>query len=312
MSLLVRQIGAGSTWQDGGRSGWRRFGVPPGGAFDRESQILANALLGKPLDRPVVEIPVMGGTFDVLERCRVAVTGARASVKSLAGPLPSNAAYLLDAGDTLSLGHATGAARTYLACSSDGGPEPVLGSVGGADVKVGNIIGRAEAYRQWQQTLASGVNSEPRPPTDVRQLAEPPFSLFRGAIRIMKGPQWDLFDPGIEGQSFVLTPRCDRVGLRLEGPPVGQPPELPSEPACPGAIQVTPSGMLLILGPEGPTIGGYPKVAVVIEADLDRLGQAVMGQKLWFEAVTLEQARDLANERRQRIASVLSQLKALA
>ena len=52
---------------------------------------------------------------------------------------------------------------------------------------------------------------------------------------------------------------------------------LASEPAIPGAIQIPPSGGPIVLGPDGPTIGGYPKVAVVIDADLDRLGRAGPG-----------------------------------
>lgn len=312
MSLLVRQIGAGATMQDAGRPGWRKFGVPPGGAFDRESLMLANALLGQQAGSPALELVVMGATFDVLEQCRVALVGARAPVKCASVSLPSNGVVQLYPGDSLSIGVMTGAARLYVACSAQLESHSILGSCSGQEVRVGNIIGDVEAYQRWQDHLAKGNVEEPRPPSQVHALADPPYSLFRGAIRILPGPQAALFDLGkLTSEMFVATPQCDRVGLRLDGPTIGQPPELTSEPACLGAIQVTPSGMLLILGPEGPTIGGYPKVAVVIDADLDRLAQIIPGQKVWFEMVATEQAAQLAAERQARIDSVLSQLATL-
>lgn len=312
MSLLVQQIGAGATMQDAGRPGWRRYGVPPGGAFDRESMFIVNALLRRDTGEAVLEMAVMGATFDVLERCRISLVGARAPVRCTGSTLPSNGVFELDAGDSLTIGPMTGAARLYLACSSVGAIEPELGSVSGQEVKVGSIVGDQNAYGRWQEDLSRGAVIEPRSAQDVRQLADPPHSLYRGAMRILPGPQADWFDIAkLTGEMFILTPNCDRMGLRLAGLAIGQSPELPSEPACVGAIQVTPSGTLLILGPDGPTIGGYPKVAVVIDADLDRLAQLLPGQKVWFEIVSHEEAADLNDERGARIENLARQLSTL-
>ena len=62
--------------------GLRRYGVPPGGAFDRESMMLANALLHRPPDAPVLELVLMGATLDVLEHCNVAVVGASSPIST--------------------------------------------------------------------------------------------------------------------------------------------------------------------------------------------------------------------------------------
>jgi allophanate hydrolase subunit 2 len=97
----------------------------------------------------------------------------------------------------------------------------------------------------------------------------------------------------------VVSTRLDRVGIRLDGHRSAHTVELPSEPACVGCIQITPDGTPIILGPDGPTIGGYPKAAVVISADLDRLGQLRPGQNVEFEAVSLDEARRLYREYRE-------------
>ena len=67
---------------------------------------------------------------------------------------------------------------------------------------------------------------------------------------------------------------------------------LQSEPAVPGVIQIPPNGLPIVLGPDGPTIGGYPKVGVVIDADLDKVGRLRPGDKVRFQAVSLEEARE--------------------
>ena len=66
--------------------------------------------------------------------------------------------------------------------------------------------------------------------------------------------------------------------------------ELESEPVCPGSVQVTRDGQCIVLGVDGQTIGGYPKIAQVIQADFDFLGQLRPGQPIEFKKVTLQDA----------------------
>ena len=82
----------------------------------------------------------------------------------------------------------------------------------------------------------------------------------------------------------------DRVGIRLDGIQLDPGPEQLSEPACPGAIQVTNDGSVIVLGPDGPTIGGYRKIGVVCSADLDALGQLRPGGSVRFASITREEA----------------------
>jgi allophanate hydrolase subunit 2 len=95
-----------------------------------------------------------------------------------------------------------------------------------------------------------------------------------------------------------VSPVSDRRGLRLEGERLehARAPEIPPEGTVAGSIQVPGGGLPIVLGPDGPVTGGYPKIATVIESDLDRLGQAAPGDVLRFRIVTLEEAFEARRE----------------
>jgi allophanate hydrolase subunit 2 len=103
-------------------------------------------------------------------------------------------------------------------------------------------------------------------------------------------------DVGIKSPLVVL-PKSNRMGIRLSGGPPSLL-ELPSEPVCPGTIQQTPNGEIIVIGPDGPTIGGYPKVGVVIEADLRKLPYLSPGQSVTFRAIEVEEAITALTEQR--------------
>jgi allophanate hydrolase subunit 2 len=118
-------------------------------------------------------------------------------------------------------------------------------------------------------------------------------------LRALDGPQADWFPDGrFFGSTYTVTPASNRMGLRLAGEPLTRKPgELVSEPVAPGAVQVTNDGLPVVLGVDGQTIGGYPKVAHVIRADLDRLAQLRPGTAVRFERVTSDAAEAAARER---------------
>ena len=128
-------------------------------------------------------------------------------------------------------------------------------------------------------------------------------------LRFLPGSQADWFDPAsFTGQVFEVTPASNRMGLRLRGEPLPWPGELVSEPVCPGSVQVTNDGQCIILGVDAQTIGGYPKIAQVIRADLDCLGQLSPGQLLQFTPVTLEEAEARARRQAARLRDLLARL----
>jgi len=109
---------------------------------------------------------------------------------------------------------------------------------------------------------------------------------------------------------FRVSLKSNRMGVRLEGGEFRARGELTSEASVAGAVQLAPSGELLVHGPDGPTIGGYPKIAVVIDADLDRLGQLRATAEVRFEVVEPTEARELRREREARIEAMVREVRA--
>ncbi len=130
----------------------------------------------------------------------------------------------------------------------------------------------------------------------------------------MDGPQRDWFPPdAFFGQEYRVAPASNRMGVRLTGEPLTRRPgELVSEPVAPGAVQVTNDGLPVVLGADGQTIGGYPKVAHVARADLDAVGQLRPGAAVRFERVTLEGAAAAAADRAARLRAWLTRLRVTA
>src|SRR5690606_6476969 len=100
-----------------------------------------------------------------------------------------------------------------------------------------------------------------------------------GALRVMRGPQWEWFSKGMQrrllSETFRVSARSDRMGVRLTGKPLRRKrqEEMASEPVVTGAIQVPRDGQPILLGADRQTIGGYPVIACVASVDWDRLAQ---------------------------------------
>jgi allophanate hydrolase subunit 2 len=146
----------------------------------------------------------------------------------------------------------------------------------------------------------------------VEPVLQPEIGPPLGFLRVVPGPQADWFDlSAFLAAEYRVTPASDRMGVRLSGPPlVRRPGEIASEPVAPGAVQATNDGQCIVLGTDGQTIGGYPKVAHVVRADLDALGQLRPGESVRFARVTVEEAEMLDARRRAVLHEWLTRLRA--
>jgi allophanate hydrolase subunit 2 len=149
------------------------------------------------------------------------------------------------------------------------GSRDTLSGLGPAPLAVGDVI-----------PVGRGAVALPH----VDQAAVRPAS---GPLRVVLGPRDDWFTADavrtLLSTPWAVTSAADRVGIRLDGPALTRRDparELPSEPVVTGSLQVPPDGRPVLLGPDHPTTGGYPVIAVVVDADLDRVAQAVPGQIL--------------------------------
>jgi biotin-dependent carboxylase-like uncharacterized protein len=294
--LTVLNPGLFSTVQDLGRPGFREWGVGVAGAFDGGSMALANALVGNPPGAAALEMTLVGGSYRAEGDLAIALAGATMAA-TLAGPdgerslrIPS--AMTLRAGERLVLGPARRGARTYLAVRGGWRTPEVLGS------------------RSTEQALRPG-DALPAfsATTPARWLAgeflPDPTS---GPIRVLDGPDADgRID--WEGLESRVGSRSDRKGLRLDGPAVSVEPDPGrlSTPVAPGAVQVTERG-LIVLGVACGTMGGYPHVAHVVTADLDRLAQARPGDRITFQRIELEAARALDRADRRARAELVERV----
>jgi biotin-dependent carboxylase-like uncharacterized protein len=269
-ALEVLNHGLLASLQDGGRPGWRRFGVPPGGAMDRRAWRQANRLLDNPPEAAVVEC-LQGTRLLVLESVELAAAGAwgARAWRAQAGEIVDFPASLAGVWHYLALPGGLASAR-FLASAS------VCARAG-----IGVALARGDRLA-CQGTplgrLPAGVKA--RQPSEAPDYGDAPLGLW-------PGPQWDAFDAASRAalidRPWRVSARSDRTGYRLEGPALTPPPgNLASEPVRVGSIQVPPGGQPLVTLQDGPTVGGYAKIALIDASDLDRLVQTRPGQSLTF------------------------------
>ncbi len=133
---------------------------------------------------------------------------------------------------------------------------------------------------------------------------------FPLVLRVLPGSQAEWFAPDtISSRVFTVSGDSNRMGLRLKSEPISRSQrEMVSEPVCPGVVQVANDGQCIILGVDGQTIGGYPKIAQLIRADLDYLGQLRPGDTIRFVQVALEEAEEAGRRRTADLQQWLARL----
>lgn len=293
MSLAVLQPGWASRVVDSGRPGARHLGVPVGGAADRTALALGNALVGNGPDAAALEVCLSGPHLRANADIACVVYGAPFT---LTGPWTVGKTFTLRTGDELQVGGTPQGMRAYL-CVRGGLQTPVvLGSRSGL-----TALQRGEILPCPRATTPARFVPHIRP-----RFADPQ------TLCVLPGLQATWFrDEEFYRQEFTVTSASDRMGLRLQGEPLTMPrEELVSEPVAPGAVQVTRDGQCIVLGVDGQTIGGYPKIAHVIDADRDWLGQLRPGQRVRFVRVTMAEAVTRWREERERLRRWVMRLRA--
>lgn len=312
MSEAVLAIGfAGShvSIQDAGRPGFMRFGVPASGPMDRASFAAANVALGNPAGRPAIEIS-MGGL--VLECASGAVTFAVAGggfvVEHGGRRAGSWSVATLRAGERLAIRPGHWGSWTYLAFAGRLDAQGWLGSLsthalsgfGGGRLVAGQrlAVADAELREEREGAIPCPVTARPRQELHVVLGPQDRFFSRETVAAFLAGP-------------YRLTDAYDRMGVRLQGPalPPRAPLDMPSEPIVRGSVQVAGDGVATVLLADHQTTGGYPKIATVIDTDLDAFVQLRPRDMMAFRAVTPEQAVEQA---RMRAASAARYLAAIA
>ncbi|NRQ49764.1 biotin-dependent carboxyltransferase family protein [Aeromicrobium stalagmiti] len=279
MSLVVVQTGLLSLVQDSGRPGLGHLGVSTSGAFDRVALRQVNAVLGNAADAAVIEAIGGGLALRATEAHVVAVTGAAGPVTIDGRQAAYGRALRLAAGQQLELGTAVTGLRTYVAVA------------GGLDV--GRELGSAATDTLaglGPPPLAVGDELPTGRPSALPEVDDvPPLGIAGDmTLDVVLGPRDDWFEPDamrrLLDEPWQVSGASDRVGVRLTGPTLdrSRAGELPSEPCVRGSVQVAADGQPIVFGPDHPVTGGYPVIAVVVDAHTDRLAQARPGQVIRF------------------------------
>lgn len=298
MEVVVQRAGLFTTVQDLGRRGYRNAGVPVSGAMDPFALRVANLLVGNEEDAAGLEATAGGLELLFPERCVVAIGGAEFP------EVPSWRPLAIPAGGALKLGRPRRGYRAYVAVRGGIGTEPVLGSRSTySRARMGGFEGRPLREGDRIPIVAAG-GAAGGPPAIAASWEVIPAYSHEAAVRVVPGAQADWFSPEWGAEPFEVTPKSDRMGLRLKGP--AQSPKVPKEllsaGVAPGTIQIPPDGQPIVLGADAQTIGGYPQIAHVISVDMPLIAQLGPGDKVRFRTVTLAEAQWLSLKREQEIA----------
>lgn len=289
--LTVQKVGPAVSLQDDGRPGGMGVGLSRSGAADRSGLLKACALLDQPIGTVAIEMAGFGGTFEFSDLTRFALTGAVMRATLNGEPLEWNAAHLAGPGAVLSIGATETGVYGYLMVAGGIETEAELGGRG-----YHRIAGLGQATSA-ADVLPLGDDTELGAPL----LRLPAEARLATPIRFMPGPQTDLFSDDAL-QSFVTTqfrrsPKANRQGVRLDhdGAPfsVGAQLNQVSDFISEGDIQMTGDGTPYVLLADCQTMGGYPRIGTVLPCDLPRVAQAMPGDVLSFELVSLETAEAL-------------------
>lgn len=279
--LLVQATGPLATIQDLGRHGYARWGVSPSGAADRGSAQLANRLVGNAEHAGCIEVTAGGLGLRAVGDHLIAVTGARGPVFVDGADVGFDAAVRLGSDQELQLGHPPLGLRSYVAVRGGIDVAPVLGSRA-TDV----LGGLGPPVLRAGDRLPVGTPIDRLPPVDqaaVRMRIEGEVELH-----VVLGPRADRFPNSVVERfltaSWLAAADSNRIGVRLTGVPLQRVTdhELPTEGLARGAIQVPPNGPPTLFLADHPVTGGYPVIAVVLDADIDRAAQVRPGQALRF------------------------------
>ncbi|WP_448645973.1 urea carboxylase [Pseudomonas mohnii] len=291
-----------------GRLGYWAVGVPPSGPMDSRALRLGNLLLGNEEGAAALEITMSGPLLRFNCDAVVAVTGAVIPLTLNGESVPMNTALLVPAGATLSLGTIAGTgARSYL-CLRGGLQVPdylgskstftlgQFGGHGGRALRAGDVLhvlalNDRSVGAQLPETQVSGLPAV----RQIRVIYGPhgaPEYFTENYIGTFFATQWEVHFNSSRTGVRLIGPKPEWV--RADGGEAGlHPSNIHDNPYAIGAVDFT-GDMPVILGPDGPSLGGFVCPVTVIEADLWQLGQLKAGDKVQFVPVDLKTARNLA------------------
>ena len=307
----IKRAGINTTFQDQGRGNFYHIGIPFSGAMDNRNFLLANKLVANKLGSPVLEFAYQGPLLKYSgEKINVAITGDVNFTIKKGNNLTNGVSYqtfILENGDELDVISTNKSVYGYLAvggefdikfqwssCSTN--TKANIGANDGKKIEVGQKIKLLKINQNLENKKLNYIN------TKIEN------------IRVIEGTNFNYFSNSSKKaffeKEFTISKLSDRMGMRLNGPKIENivDTNIKSEGLIKGVIQVPADGNPIIMLSDHGTIGGYPKIGVVISADYDKLVQLTPGSIIKFKKVELSSAETLFKMYDLETQSLISQI----
>jgi biotin-dependent carboxylase-like uncharacterized protein len=307
----IIRAGINTTFQDDGRNNLYHIGIPFSGAMDKRNYILANSLLGNKINKPVIEFAYQGPLIKYKgDKINFVITGdvifkIIKKEREMEGNCYEN--YIIEDGDLIDVISTNKSVYGYLAISGEFDIKFQWGSCSiNTKANIGSNNGKKLENNQKINILNINSNQVKKKLNYINTRIE--------KIRVIKGTNFDYFtDEGKKiffDKEFIVSKLSDRMGMRLEGPKIENDVDtnIRSEGLVKGVIQVPADGNPIIMLSDHGTIGGYPKIGVIISADYDKLVQLSPGSKIKFQEIELSDAETLFKLYELETQNLISQL----
>ena len=292
----IKRAGINTTFQDKGRSNLYHIGIPFSGAMDNRNFQISNKLVGNETNSPVIEFAYQGPLLKYFgDDIKCAIAGdVKFIIRKNDNEIKGNCyqSFTLENGDEIDIITTNKSVYGYLAISGEFNLEYQWSSCSiNTKANIGSNNGKR--IEDTQKIYISKINK------DLNDKKLNYINTKIEKIRVIKGTNFNYFSE--EGKNiffdkeFVVSKLSDRMGMRLDGPKIENivDTNIKSEGLIKGVIQVPADGNPIIMLSDHGTIGGYPKIGVVISADYDKLVQLTPGSKIKFQEVELSSAETL-------------------
>tara|TARA_B100000965_G_scaffold191799_1_gene160094 strand:+ start:487 stop:1440 length:954 start_codon:yes stop_codon:yes gene_type:complete len=312
--LEVLRPGINTTIQDKGRFHLYHIGITVSGAMDQSKFQISNALVNNDYNEGVLEFAYQGPCLKLVNgNINIAITGnvnfniLRKNSTTEEGICFKN--YFLEDGDQIDIISTKNSVFGYFAVQGGFKTDKVWNSLSiNTKAKVGPNNGEKFSLRQKIYINKSKTEKLLEKKIDYNFLNE-------NIIRVIKGTNYNYFSESALNiffkEEYTVSNLSDRMGMRLEGPKLENitNTNIKSEGLVKGVIQVPADGKPIIMFSDHGTIGGYPKIAVIISADLDKVAQLPPGSKIKFEEVSLINAENYFKDHIKNINKYIREIK---
>lgn len=307
--LEITQVSYSMSYQDYGRIGYQRYGVPQSGPMDWAAHLTANLLVGNSPGSICIELGLSDASFEVCEDTIIALTGAgyRLFIDDICMPMWMS--IFVSKGSRVTIEKTQGGNWAYLAIaggidvSMDLGSGSTYSRAGlGVTPKVGDIIKHIEkiSYKKVHAGRTLPKNLIPHYGNQKNINAIEGLHLSRFKLNGMNA-FWT--------EGYMISPMSDRMGIRLKGKPIPheENADVISHGMVSGAVQVPSDGQPIIMMVDHPTTGGYTQIAVIPKAELPILAQIEIGSIVYFKQQSIEEAQNEFSSKYRALQAGISQ-----